>query len=146
MRILFLELGVGCTGVYSLGKFIKLNGYNLCMILCIFHSGQYVSMPCPLTLDARQPHSHVLPWPSGINPQDPTSDPEAGHSFVHTSGVHCALRDLSFSLQNPLKLLQPLTDSTPTFFSRVLGYGLWANWGQNLHTPHPPPPHPRNEQ
>ena len=92
--------------------------------LCIFHSGQYVSMPCPLTLDARHPHSYVLPWPSGLNPRNPINDPEAGHSFVQTPAVHCALRDLSLSLQNPLKLLQPLTDSTPTFFNRVLGYGL----------------------
>ena len=114
--------------------------------LCIFHYGHYVSMPCPLTLDARHPHSHVLPWPSGINPRDPTSDLEAGHSLVYTPGVHCALRDLSLSLQNPLKLLQPLTDSTHTFSSRVLGYGLWANWSQNLDTPPPPPPHPHNEQ
>ena len=73
--------------------------------LCIFHYGHYVSMPCPLMLDARHPHSHVLPWSSGINPWDPTSDLEAGHTFVHTSGVHCALRHLSLSLQNPLKLL-----------------------------------------
>ena len=39
------------------------------------------TVPCPLTLDARHPHSHVLPWPSGINPRDPTSDLEAGHTF-----------------------------------------------------------------
>ena len=100
------------------------------------------TVPCPLTLDARHPHSHVLPWPSGINPRDPTSDLEAGHSLVYTPGVHCALRDLSLSLQNPLKLLQPLTDSTPTFLAeyldmvyRQIGAKTWVPLLPLLHTP-----------
>ena len=107
--VLCLELGVGCTGVYSLGKFIKLNGYNLCMTLCD-----------PKVLDCRTPGltvHHQLPeftqthihWVSdAIQPSHPLSSPSppafnlSQHQglFNWVSSSHQMAKILEFQLQH----------------------------------------------
>lgn len=77
------------------------------------------TVPHSLGSGAKCSHSHVLSLPSGRNPQDSAIDLEAGRP-----SVHCALRDLSLCLQNPLNMLMTMIDPVSTFFNTILGHSI----------------------